>query len=258
MSMAGTLRNSLFAALSAWVACGCGTTATQSKPAEAPKAKEAAKVPEPAKATEAAKAVAPTKEKSPTTVPPGEWLTMFDSRSLNGWKVVKEDSFALAGKVEVKDGAIVLGEGMPFTGVAWDGEFPKEDFEVCWEARRQGGIDIFAGLTVPVGEEHVSLVAGGWGDSVVGLSSIDDRNASDNDQTKIMSFKNGEWHKFRLRVTKKKIEAWVDDKQVANVTREGHKFTIYDELKPERPFGFFSWSTEGAVRLVEMQRLKPE
>jgi len=183
---------------------------------------------------------------------------MFDGKSLEGWKALKEDSFSLAGKVEVKDGAIVLGEGMPFTGIAWSGEFPTEDFEVRYEARRQNNIDIFASITVPVGDSHVTLSCGGWGDSVVGLSSVDDRNASDNQTTKIMSFKNGQWYKFRVRVTKDKVEAWIDDKQVIDLERKEHKFTIYDELKPHRPLGFFSWSTEGAVRDIEMQRLKAD
>jgi hypothetical protein len=146
---------------------------------------------------------------------------------------------------------------MPFTGIAWEGEFPKEDFELAYEARRQNGIDIFGSCTVPVGDSHVTLSCGGWGDSVVGLSSVDDRNASDNMTTKIMSFKNGQWYKFRIRVTKEKVEAWIDDKQVIDLERKDKKFTIYDELKPHKPVGFFSWSTEGAVRNVEMQRLRP-
>ncbi|HUT37061.1 MAG TPA: DUF1080 domain-containing protein [Planctomycetota bacterium] len=211
---------------------------------EAPKAKETVKAAEKAKPL------------TPTTVPPGEWFSMCDGKSLKGWKTLKEDSFSLAGKVVAKDGAIVLGEGMAFTGIQWEGEFPKEGFEVRWDGCRQNGIDIFGGLTVPVGNEHVTFVPGGWGDSVVGLSSIDDRNASDNEQTKIMSFKNNQWYEFCLRVTKAKIEAWIDDKQVIDLERKGHKFTVYDELMPCRPVGFFSWSTEGAVRNIEMQRLK--
>ncbi len=239
------------------VLAGCGSEEPAAKAPEAPRATEAPKGETP-KAEEAPKAAEPGKAHTPTTVPPGEWLAMFDGKSLEGWKVLKEDSFALAGKVEVKDGAIVLGEGMPFTGIAWTGEFPTEDFEVRFEARRQSNIDIFGSITVPVGDSHVTLSCGGWGDSVVGLSSVDDRNASDNQTTKIMSFKNGQWYKFRIRVTKEKIEAWIDDKQVVDLERKDHKFTIYDELLPCRPVGFFSWSTEGAVRDIEMQRLKAE
>jgi len=198
----------------------------------------------------------PAKPLTPTTVPPGQWLSLFDGKSLKGWNVTKKDDFSLAGKVEVKDGAILLGEGVPFTGITCQGEFPKENFEVAWSARRVGGIDIFGGLTVPVGDSHVTMVMGGWGDSVVGLSSINDMNASDNETCKIMSFKNDQWYKFRLRVTKAKIEAWVDDKQVIDIEREGRKFTIYPELQPNRPVGFFSWSSTGALRDIDMRRVR--
>ncbi|HPD13789.1 MAG TPA: DUF1080 domain-containing protein [Planctomycetota bacterium] len=244
------------AAMAAAMLSGCSAP-PDTKPAEPAKAKEAPKTTEAPETKEAAKTPEKAKQVTPATVPPGDWFQMFDGKSLNGWKVLKEDSFSLAGKVEVKDGAIVLGEGMPFTGIQWEGDFPKEEFEVRWDGCRQNGIDIFGGLTVPVGDSHVTFVCGGWGDSVVGLSSIDDRNASDNEQTKIMSFKNNQWHEFRLRVTKAKIEAWVGDKQVVDLERGTHKFTIYDELLPCRPLGFFSWSTQGAVRNIEMQRLKP-
>jgi len=205
----------------------------------------------------AAYAAAPkgAKKRTPTTVPPGEWLSLFDGKSLKGWKVPDQDDFAAHGKVEAKKGTIALGEGTPFTGMVWTGDFPKEDFEVSVDAMRTGGIDIFCGLTVPVGKSHVTLVLGGWGDSVVGLSSVDDRNASDNETTKIMSFKNKKWYNVRMRVTKAKIEAWIDDKQVVDLKRKGHKFTIYEELRPIRPVGFFSWNTEAALKNIDMARL---
>jgi len=203
------------------------------------------------------KAAAPAKALTPTTVPVGEWFSLFDGKTLKGWEVLKEDDFSLAGKVQVKDSAILLGEGVPFTGIVWDDEFPKENYEIVWEARRVGGIDIFASVTIPVGDAHVTFVSGGWGDSVVGLSSVDDLNASDNEWTKIMSFKNEQWYDFRIRVTPKKIEAWIDDKPVVECERGDHKFTVYPELALTRPLGFFSWSTTGAVRNLDMRRIKP-
>jgi len=240
---------------------GLGAGCSEGEPVAAPKPPEPAKAAEPAKPTEAtepAKPAAPAKALTPTTVPPGEWLTLFDGKTLNGWKAPKEDDFSLAGKVEIKDGSLILREGVPFTGIAWEDAFPKEDFEIAYEAKRSSGIDIFCGCTVPVGDSHVTFVCGGWGDSVVGLSSIDDRNASDNEFTKVMSFKNDQWYSMRLRVTKEKIEAWIDDTQVIDCKREGHKFSIYPELGPCRPVGFFSWSTEGTLRNIDMKRLKAE
>ncbi len=63
----------------------------------------------------------------------------------------------------------------------------------------------------PVKKSHCSLVLGGWGGSLTGLSSLDGFDASENETTNVMDFKEGQWYKIRLRVTEKKIEAWIDD-----------------------------------------------
>jgi len=202
-------------------------------------------------AAEEKKAEPPTKEE--------EWTALFDGKSLKGWKAVEKDSFAGHGVVEVADDAIVIKTGQPFSGIVWEGgDVPKEGFEVELEAQRKQGVDIFCGLTVPVGKSHVSLVLGGWGDSVVGLSSINDRNASDNETTKIMSFKNDKWYKVRLRVTEPKIQAWVDGQKVVDVERGERKFTVYEQLEPMRPLGFFTWETEGALRNIRLRSIKAE
>ena len=65
---------------------------------------------------------------------------------------------------------------------------------------RVEGSDFFVGLTFPVRDSHASLIVGGWAGSVVGISSIDGRDASENETTEVMKFKNGQWYKFRLRV----------------------------------------------------------
>ena len=194
---------------------------------------------------------------TPATLRPGERLSLFDGETLEGWRVTEKDDFSSRGEVRVREGFIVLGEGDPYTGVGWTGEFPKEDFEITAEATRLSGYDIFCGLTVPVGEGHVTLVLGGWGDCVVGLSNVDYENASENETTTVMSFKNDQWYSVRLRVTSAGIQAWIDGEQVVDLAREGRTFTIYDQLEPQKPMGFFSWQTGAAVRGIEMRRLGP-
>ncbi len=195
---------------------------------------------------------------TPLDVPPGDWLRLFDGKKLGQWEVVTKDSFEDAGKVRVEGGEIVLGKGDPFTGVRWTGEFPKEGFEVRVSAKRRAEGDIFCGLTVPVGEEHVTLVLGGWGNSISGLSSIDYRSASDNETTHSISFDNDRWYDVRLRVTERRVMAWVDDEEIVNQRRKGRKFSVYFELEPCRPVGFFSWQTAAALADIQMKRLTPE
>jgi len=191
-----------------------------------------------------------------SNIPIGQWVSFFDGKTLTGWKVIAEGEFDMHGKIEVKAGAMALGVGMPFSAVRWTGDFPKENFEVECEAMRTTGVDIFCGLTFPVGSSQVSLVLGGWGDTVVGISCIDDLNASENETAKVMSFDNNKWVRVRARVTEKRVEAWVNDEQVVDVERKGRRFSLYPGLDPIAPFGVFSWQTESKLRKFRIRRLK--
>ena len=96
--------------------------------------------------------------------------SLFDGKTLKGWKAPE---FGGQGKVEVKDGAIVMERGESMTGISCTGKVPTVDYELTLEGKRVDGVDFFATTTFPVGKSHCSLVVGGWGGPVVGLSSID-------------------------------------------------------------------------------------
>ena len=81
--------------------------------------------------------------------------------------------------------------GDPFTGINWTNDFPKMNYEVALDAMRVMGSDFFCGLTVPVGDTFCSLIVGGWGGSLVGISSLDGMDASENETTKFISFEIG-------------------------------------------------------------------
>eukprot|EP00456_Euglypha_rotunda_P037217 TRINITY_DN28590_c0_g1_i1.p2 TRINITY_DN28590_c0_g1~~TRINITY_DN28590_c0_g1_i1.p2 ORF type:complete len:154 (+),score=23.08 TRINITY_DN28590_c0_g1_i1:153-614(+) len=98
-----------------------------------------------------------------------DWKPLFDGTSLKGWT---EAAFRNHGTVSVKDGVLTLGKGR-MTGVTWAGEFPKSGYEIRFEAVRMEGNDFFAGITFPVGDSHCTWINGGWGGTVVGLSSLD-------------------------------------------------------------------------------------
>lgn len=187
---------------------------------------------------------------------PYQWNSLFDGKTLTGWKAPK---FGGEGEVSVKDGAIVLGMGEAMTGVTWDGgELPKVDYEVTLEAMRTKGVDFFATTTFPVNDSWCSFVVGGWAGTVVGLSSIDYYDASDNATTTFMSFKDKQWYRIRVRVTKHKIQAWIDDELKVDFAYPGHKITIRFECDPCRPLGISSWCTEGRIRDIRIRKLKPE
>jgi hypothetical protein len=183
-----------------------------------------------------------------------KWTELFDGKTLAGWK---ETKFGTGGQIEAIDGRIVLNMGDGCTGITIDGEFPTMDYEVSLEAMRVEGGDFFCGMTFPVGESPCSFIVGGWGGPVVGLSSIDGEDASRNETTKRMKFKTGEWYPIRLKVTKEKIEAWIDKEQVVDFKTEGKKLTIRPEVALSKPFGLCAYSTTAALKNIKVRKLKP-
>jgi hypothetical protein len=189
----------------------------------------------------------------PAPVGGGDWQPLFDGKSLDGWRVTKFDG---AGKVEVRDGLIAIGAGDPFTGVNYTNEAPKVNYEISLEAMRVSGSDFFCGLTFPVRDSFCSLVVGGWGGSVVGLSNVDGMDASENETTQFIDFATGRWYRVRLRVTEQKIEAWIEQKKVVNLTSTGRKISQrFGEIEMSKPLGIASWMTGAAVREIKIRRV---
>ncbi len=181
-----------------------------------------------------------------------EWTPMFDGTSLAGWT---EAAFRGRGAVAVKDGVLTLGKGR-MTGVTWAGEFPKTGYEIRFEAMRVDGNDFFAGLTFPVGESYCTWVNGGWGGTVVGLSSLDGDDASENDTSTIRDFVKGRWYAFRLEVTEKGIRGWIDEALVIETDIVGRRVGLREaEMELNAPLGFSSYATVGGLRRVEYRRL---
>lgn len=183
--------------------------------------------------------------------------SLFNGKDLTGWKIVDTGDFASHGKVYVKDGRIVLEEGMMMTGIARTGDFPKENYEVSLDAMRVSGYDFFCGMTFPVGTSWCTLIIGGWGGMVVGLSNVDDLNASENETTSGMEFERGRWYRVRVRVTEAKIQVWIANDKIIDLPRAGHKFGVWEEQQPIRPFGVATWNTAGALRNITLRRLSP-
>lgn len=189
-------------------------------------------------------------EKIKIVVPEG-WESLFDGASLEGWEVT---SFGTEGPVNVSEGKIILGMGDGCTGVTWTGEFPVKDYEVSLEAQKVSGNDFFCGLTFPVEDTFCSLIVGGWGGPVVGLSTIDGLDASENETRLLKKFDHGTWYRIKLKVTGDKIEAWIDDEQIINFPTEGRKLNIRPEVSLSKPFGICSWTTTAAVKNIMLKK----
>lgn len=184
-----------------------------------------------------------------------KWKDLFDGKSLKGWKAT---NFGGEGKVEVKDGMAVMEMGNDMTGITYAGQPPRDNYELSLEGMRLEGGDFFCTTTFPVGKEPCSLVVGGWGGTVVGLSCIDGYDASENPSTKFMSFKDKQWYKIRIRVSEPRIEAWIGTEKMVSIDRKDHKFSVRMECDPCVPLGIATWRTKGAVRNIRIRDLTAE
>ena len=182
-------------------------------------------------------------------------ISLFDGQNLGGWK---STNFGGEGEVEVVDETIVVHQGSPLSGIHWTEELPQGDFELSFEAKRLQGIDFFCGVTFPVGEDHCSFIVGGWAGAVVGLSSIDGKDASRNDTTKYMKFDNDRWYAMRVRVEGRRIRCWIDDEMVVDQDTTGKKLTLRSEVLLSRPLGLATFETKAAYRNLQWRTLAAE
>ncbi len=180
------------------------------------------------------------------------WRSLFNGKDLEGWKVT---NFGGEGDVFVEEGVVVISQGSDLSGIHTEQELPKSNYEVQFEAQRAAGSDFFAGLTFPVKDTHCSLIVGGWGGGVCGLSSLSGMDASENESTSYGDFKKGQWYKIRLVVTDDHISAWIDDKQIVDVDTTGQRISTRFEVDRSKPFGFATWQTTAKLRNVKLRPL---
>ena len=180
------------------------------------------------------------------------WRDLFDGRTLSGWKVT---NFGGEGEVTVVDGVIELDFGAPLTGITYTGDVPKQDYELRLEARRVDGIDFFGTTTFPVGESFCSFVLGGWSGSIVGISNIDDQDASSNKTTRFLKLAEKQWYKVRIRVTGDRIRTWIDDKLIVDQPTIGRKLSTRAEVDLSQPLGICAFETRAQLRRIQLRTL---
>ena len=178
---------------------------------------------------------------------------IFDGKTLDGWEIT---NFGPQGPVYVSGGSIVLGMGDGCTGINRVKEFPLTNYEVSLEAKRVAGNDFFAGITFPVGKDYCSLIVGGWGGPVTGLSSIDKMDASENETTSYRKYEKDRWYKICLVVRQDSIRAFIDDEVVVNFEIGNKKLSIRSEVELSKPFGISSWNTTAAIRNIRLRSIE--
>jgi 3-keto-disaccharide hydrolase len=190
--------------------------------------------------------------------PVGQPRPLFDNTSLRGWQIT---DFAGHGDVAVDKNikgtpAIVFEPGAALTGVTWTNAIPHMDYEVELDAIKLLGSDFFCGVTFPFGDSFCTFICGGWGGAVVGISSVDGEDASLNETTKYVKFDENRWYHIKVRVTKARIEAWVDSDKMVDLDTAEKKISMrLGEIEESEPFGIASYQTRAALRNLTLRRL---
>ena len=184
--------------------------------------------------------------------PPVAWKPLFDGATLGAWKPT---AFGGEGDVTVVDGALRIQAGASLSGVTWGGEFPRQGYEIALEARRVEGNDFFCGLTFPVGDDACTLVLGGWGGGVVGLSCIDGADASENDTTQYQEFERDRWYDVVVRVMPERIECLLDGKTIIDQPLADRRVSVRLEVELSKPLGIATYATTGEVADIRWRPL---
>lgn len=184
-----------------------------------------------------------------------EWTPLFNGRNLENWAVT---DFGGHGPVTVENGEIHIGAGDELSGITWtNGTLPKTGYEISLETEKVQGGDFFCGLTFPVAESSCSLILGGWGGGVIGLSSLDDEDASENETTKYMNFPANRWYAVKLRVTPARIQAWIDADKVVDVLLDGKKVSLRPgSIFMSAPLGIATYETSSAIRNFQIRLIE--
>ena len=175
-------------------------------------------------------------------------IALINGKDLGEWE---KTQFGGEGDVFInEDGNLEFGFGAVITGVNWKGDVPAtSNYELTLDAMKLDGNDFFVALTFPVKDSHATFVIGGWGGGIVGISSVDDLNASENETMNIEGFEDDKWFKVKVRVTDEKLEAWIDEDQMVDLELAGRKISLYPgDIELSVPIGIAAYQTRAQYR----------
>ncbi|MEM0896595.1 MAG: family 16 glycoside hydrolase [Verrucomicrobiota bacterium] len=187
-----------------------------------------------------------------------EWKPLFDGKSLTNWAIIDYPGHA---KAAVEDGELIIEKGVQLSGVRYTGDdFPEINYELEVVARKIDGYDFFAGITFPYKDTHATWVLGGWGGSVVGISSINDEDAYENETMEVRDFDFDKYYTLRLQVTEKRFLGFIDeDDRVVNVNVEDKRVSMrWGSIEDSVPLGISTFMVKSGVKSVRIRKLNEE
>jgi len=185
-------------------------------------------------------------------------LMMVAAVMAQEWKPLtdwKPTGFSGAGRVVWEGRKVEMGAGAPMTGITAGSFAAKTGYEIRFKATRLMGNDFFCSLTFPYGDTHATWVNGGWGGDIVGVSSIDNWDASENETRTYFQFENGREYSFRLEVKPGTIRAYIDERKVVDLAVNGRTVGLRRGMAATVPLSLFGYNTVAAIREIEYREL---
>jgi len=182
-------------------------------------------------------------------------IQLFDGKTLTNWK---SSAFGGEGEVGVENGQIVVHAGATLSGVSWTGPaLPTENYEIELDAMKLSGSDFFVGLTFPYKKDCASIILGGWGGSLVGISSVNGNDAANNEWSTARDFKRNVWYHLRLRCTGEKIQAWLnkDEEPFLDLDTTDKQISTRSDIDDAKPLGLTTYQTAAAYKNITLRKL---
>ena len=197
-----------------------------------------------------------------TSAGTAEPTRLFNGHDLAGWKIA--DLFG-GGKVDVlPDGTVECGFGNPMTGIAFTNTPPRMNYELSLQAVRVQGSDFFVALTLPIETNYCTIIIGGWGGGLCGISSVDYLDASENQWSENITFENERWYTLRVRVTPGVLQVFLDETlYTARVEGPPSRFSLRSgsDIDKTGPLGLATYRTKARWRnftLTPVTELMPK
>jgi len=205
-----------------------------------------------------------TAASAPSNIPEDawtQWRDLFDGGTLNGWRRMTRGAFAHGGSVNIQDGRMELTNSQNCVGIIATGRVPTTDYEIQYSAMRVSRSGDLGSLYFPIGDTTCRLIVGGWSSfDIVGLQDLDGKVAKSNETRQQRTFESNRWYNVKLCVTDERVQAWIDQDQLIDLTRRGHRFTVEpsDEASKPGSLGLYTYKGAAAIRSIRIRELKPE
>lgn len=182
-----------------------------------------------------------------------QWVEIFDGETLANWRA---GVFGDSDELDFTGTGAILPIGVPISGITYVGEPPRGEYGIHIEATRLSGSDFFLAVTFPVRDAHLTLVLGGWGGTLCGVSSLDGLDASMNDTRVHAEFPNGKRQSVFVYVADDRVRALVNGERLVDVALTGRALSIRPEVQPSLPLGLASFATRTEVHSVRLGRVR--